>query len=141
MLFRAVKKNEEIPCSLCGEKIKSKYLEDHEQHECPCRQVSCPREDCEELVQARDLDDHMKFSCNSRLYLRRCWMIARGRKRLNYPRPWGIEIPLFTENEELPVENVATTKVQTKPSSPTQNLTRKEVQDGSIRPVSPVIMK
>lgn len=64
------------------------------------RNVPCPREDCGEMVQAHLLKDHMKYSCSSKMYHRRMWLIRRGRKRKNYARPWGIEIPLNDSDEE-----------------------------------------
>ena len=95
-----MKHNLEIPCKHCNEKTRARDLDRHENVECMYRNIPCPREDCGEMVQAHNLKDHMSYSCPSKMYHHRCWLIKRGRKRKNYARPWGIEIPLHGSDDD-----------------------------------------
>ena len=98
ILSKAFNKDVLVPCSNCGIEVKARDLMRHENSDCEYRRIYCPREDCHELVQQRDMKDHLKFTCRSKMFFRRCWMVNRARERLNYPRPWGIEIPLFDDD-------------------------------------------
>ena len=56
-----------LKCSQgCGKEMKSKELENHEQHECPYRLVNCGN-GCGERLKLSDLEEHKKTSCGKRM--------------------------------------------------------------------------
>ena len=92
-------KNTLIACEQCGDKVRSRDMTEHMALDCPFRLVHCEQEDCDVRVQANLMNNHLKFSCQSKMLRRTSLLISRARKRLNYPRPWGIIVSTNVEDD------------------------------------------
>ena len=85
-------------CELCAEKVRVRDMDDHIKDICSFRIIPCVYGDCKDPISANQLKHHLKFECRSKKLKRITLLVAKARKRLNYPRPWGIEMTL---NDEL----------------------------------------
>lgn len=84
----------------------------HTTAKCVHRMVLCPNIGCSiKTVKAHRLDHHLKFECDSKVAVGRRILIEKARKRLNYPRPWGLEIDVIPLSEaDLPPSEGAATE-------------------------------
>ena len=88
-------------CQQCAEPIRVREMNEHLASDCPFRLIACEHPDCPVKVPANQMKQHLKFSCQSKELHRTSLLIARARKRLNYPRPWGITVSTSVEDGEL----------------------------------------
>ena len=84
--------NELNICTLCSESVKLRDLKTHEEEECEYRLIKCIHNDCEDMFAAHMLQNHLKYSCKSSRILKRQFLVRRARQRVNYARPWGIDL-------------------------------------------------
>ncbi len=87
-------------CVLCGSMVKVRDREKHDAERCPHRIITCPHEDCQELLQAHRLSYHLKFECESVHVKVKATMIMRARERVGYTRDWAFPVIEYKVGEE-----------------------------------------
>jgi hypothetical protein len=81
-------------CQFCNEEIPRNRLERHEEKECAFRIVECPKPGCGMSTSFHRLASHLKFRCKSDERSDNFMHVDRARKRSQYARPWGFEVPV-----------------------------------------------